>query len=312
MKRLAGRLWAFFIAFPAIWISSISAEVKPAEEWLAAIKKQAEIFQSIRSWNFKTTTIAFPSSELAGRLNLRTEPTVSEFEFWSTKKGWRYEIAAFDAGEKRLITRHAFNSEVDQLFYPEEDILYVSKKRPTLATESLGKYGNYVFSAYSFLVPDESVTKAPVVTPSPFELFDEAVWAPMFDAQIEVLDDTRDEMTLFIKKKKSSYAVTLRKDAGYSPIRMKRYDSSRQIISDVQVEEMQRTEVPGTGEVLFLPKKIVVKEFEAGQLAITATSTLEGISINNLQEDDDIFTLDFALARKIYDVDGDVFINVPK
>lgn len=285
--------------------------------WLLALKQQARQFALVKNWHYLCRTTGVPSRQFSEKYGIPMEEAVSEFSYWSTGSKWRYEISTLEGETRTPFFQQTFDGETNQSLSALDNVLNITKRAGTLEGESFGKYSNFLFAAYSFLIPGKYLIKEPIATPGPSDLSDVNLWVSLRDASISMVRNDEAEVTFRVSSEDSegggyAYEVTFRKEYHYLPVALKRYKAGT-LLSEVKVSEVEKAPVGKSGEFVFLPKALVIADNQTdGVPAKTIETRLLEVALDGEDEDGSLFTLDPSSAVQIYDEVNDVTIMVPR
>jgi hypothetical protein len=307
-----------------VWGITLSLGDAHSEEagspWSLIAETQREIFANLPNWHYVCTTEATASKEYAAKIGLKEPVEKSEFSFWSSGPEWRYDINYDDQGVRKLRVRQAYDGSHTQTYQPVDDVLGFSTKELTISDESFGKYGNFLFITYGFLIPPEFIQKSPPPTLSPRDIENSDFWKKLGDRSISIVSREGDKIVISISPPPTaektefsySYEVTFDGAHNYLPVAFKRFNPDGKLISDASINDFLSYTMPN-GKKISLPKQVQREEYDSsGKLMYTAISKVESLDLNEIKDSSEIFTLDPASVKKIHDEDSDTFIDVPQ
>ncbi|PAW79811.1 MAG: hypothetical protein B9S32_00345 [Verrucomicrobia bacterium Tous-C9LFEB] len=292
---------------------------------IANIKaEQDEIFSQVQKYFSSVNSIEYTLQnntvyyeDLAKAKKTEKEHSI-EFYFFANKNKWGYSSYDLNGDKKELIFSHVYDGTNGCLFEPSKDRITVSKS----SVQYYSRYGsgfNRVLDIYGFLNDARADQSRVILAPSFSDLKDSLKWTKIATRIEYRKDGDLNKRKCKIIKIKGydlpissdfydDYFIVYLDVDTLLPIKTERYNSTGIILAESEISQFSK--INGIGESIQFPKLVIERVYTIdGRLKCTTTCNVENIKINSAI-DDSKFVMDYEKARKIFDLDNQVYINL--
>jgi hypothetical protein len=223
-------------------------------------------------------------------------------------------------GSNDLSAIVAYDGEHFQEFVKNRQRLEISKVNRS--TSGILAYNNLLFLPYFFLFPSVKADSAHIIRLKDWT--NPVAWREMAQSIENCKETTLDgrQCVEFVvpggkaplSELNTSFRVTLAKDLDYFPVKWERINERGETLLSYHVTEIGREKANLPGGYIYYPRKassVAYEEANPKRILTTMEGIIDHVGVNT-SLDPDIFTLDPAAARVVYDVDTNTVIRIPR
>jgi hypothetical protein len=258
-------------------------------------------------------------------------PIETGFHIWETPTSFKYEEDDINQGASKILELHTHTPTSDQVFRNLSGGYLVISSNPSDPDWNYSFWmdiDNAVFMPYSFFIQDADDGFPGYFRQMPHlnEITDLKFWnQTVFRAAASMLSNRDASIATIDVSVKGipnrayyspsyTYEIYCSKKDDYYPIGFRKRNKAGVIVQEVTCNQMNLVKSTHDNFSFLFPGKITNKSYnDEGQLLWTRVSTISNVTVNEkFDSDDQFYTIDPSIGRRIWDKDKNVWIQVPK